>query len=69
MSEDMKEQLIATIKKSRAFSIQLDELTDVGNETQLMVCIRYPGVKVLKRTFYFADHFPPQQLEKTFLKW
>jgi hypothetical protein len=37
MPKDIKEQPTATIKTSREFSIQLDETTDVGNDTQLTV--------------------------------
>ena len=37
MSNDIKQQVIAAIKKSGQFSIELDELTDVSDDAQLMV--------------------------------
>jgi hypothetical protein len=43
-SNDIKQQVIAAIKTGRQFSIQLDETTDVSNDTQLMGYVRYPGL-------------------------
>ena len=43
LAQNLLEQVIAGIKKSKCFAIQLDETTDVRNQAQLMVYCRYRG--------------------------
>ena len=35
------QQTIASVKRSRKFSLQLDETTDIGNDAQFIVFVRY----------------------------
>ena len=41
LSEDVLQQSIASVKRSKKFSLQLDEITDIGNDAQLMVSVQY----------------------------
>ena len=41
ISEDVLQQIIASVKRSGKLSLQLDETTDIGNDAQLMVFERY----------------------------
>ncbi|XP_061587577.1 zinc finger BED domain-containing protein 5-like [Cololabis saira] len=41
MANDVKNTLIERVKKSRYFSIQLDETTDVADLAQLLIYVRY----------------------------
>ncbi|XP_066952485.1 protein FAM200C-like [Macrobrachium rosenbergii] len=43
LAENVREQVISSVKKSKEFAIQLDETTDVSSNSQLMVYIRYRG--------------------------
>lgn len=43
MSCDIKSQMIAAIKESGQFSLQLDESTDLSDDAQLMTYVRYQG--------------------------
>ncbi|XP_035211130.1 protein ZBED8-like [Stegodyphus dumicola] len=54
MSFDIKNQLIYAIKIAGLFSIQLDETTDVSNDAQLMVYVRYPGLTDIQEDFLFC---------------
>ena len=41
ISEDVLQQTIASVKRSGKFSLQLDETTDIKNDAQLMMFMRY----------------------------
>ncbi|XP_068235516.1 protein FAM200C-like [Palaemon carinicauda] len=43
LAENVREQVISSVKKSKEFAIQLDETTNVSSNSQLMVYIRYRG--------------------------
>lgn len=45
MSHDIKDQVIAAIKKSGQISLQQDESTDDSDDAQLMTHIRYQDPK------------------------
>ncbi|XP_042228049.1 zinc finger BED domain-containing protein 5-like [Homarus americanus] len=60
MSADIKEQVVAAIKKRRKFSLQLDESTDVSDDAQLLVYARYQGTSDKEENFQFC-----KQLETT----
>ncbi|XP_068246495.1 SCAN domain-containing protein 3-like [Palaemon carinicauda] len=54
MSHDIKDQVIAAIKKSGHFSLQLDESTDVSDDAQLMTYVRYQGPEDMEEEFLFC---------------
>ena len=41
LSEDVLQQTIASVQRSGKFSLQLDETTNIGNDVQFMVFVRY----------------------------
>ena len=41
MAEDVTVQLLEKVRNSEYFALQLDESTDVANEAQLLVYIRF----------------------------
>ena len=41
MADDVRQQIIADVKKSKYFSILADEVSDVSNKEQLCLCLRY----------------------------
>ena len=43
LAENVREQVISSVKKSKEFAIQLDETTDVSSNSQLMVYVQYWG--------------------------
>ena len=55
MSIDIKQQLIARVHKSVNFAIQLDETTDIANNAQLMVYVRYQGAQDLEEDILFCQ--------------
>lgn len=54
MSNDIKSQLIESLKKSGQFSLQLDESTDISDDAQLMAYVRYQGADDIKEEFLFC---------------
>ncbi|XP_066983788.1 protein FAM200C-like [Macrobrachium rosenbergii] len=54
MSGDIKEQVVAAIKESGKFSLQLDESTDVSDDAQLLVYVRYQGKSDIEENFLFC---------------
>lgn len=70
MSGDIKEQVVAAIKESGKFSLQLDESTDVSDDAQLLVYVRYLGRRVtLKRTSCSVNDWRRQQQVKICSSW
>ena len=55
ISEDIPQQAIASVKRSGKFSLQLDETTDIGNDTQLMVFVRYLDTNDNMEQFLFCS--------------
>ncbi|XP_076810248.1 zinc finger BED domain-containing protein 5-like [Clavelina lepadiformis] len=51
LSEDVLQQTIASVKQSGKFSLQLDETTDIGNDAQLMVFVRYVEANYYEERF------------------
>ncbi|KAK3863613.1 hypothetical protein Pcinc_030639 [Petrolisthes cinctipes] len=54
MSCDIKAQVIAAIKESGQFSLQLDESTDLSDDAQLMTYVRYQGPEDMEEEFLFC---------------
>ena len=54
MASDIKSQLIAKIKASTLFGIQLDESVDIANLTQFMVLVRDIHSQVIKEDLLFC---------------
>jgi len=55
IAADIEEKVIAKIKESPFFSIQLDESTDVANISQLLVYSRYVHDKSIEEEFMFCQ--------------
>ena len=53
MATDVKQQVMAEIKSSPMFSIQVDESTDVASCTQLLVFVRYIHMEDVKEEFLY----------------
>ena len=54
MATDVKQQVIAEIKSSPMFSIQIDESTDVASCSQLLVFVRYIHMKDVNEEFLYC---------------
>ena len=54
MSCDIKDQVIEAIKRSRQFSLQLDESTDISDDAQLLTYVRYQGLAEMEEEFLFC---------------
>ena len=54
MACNIKSKLIANIKASPVFAIQLDESVDVANLSQLMVFVRYVHNQAIEEDFFFC---------------
>ena len=79
ISANIKEQLISSIKKGREFSLQIDESTDISDDAQLLVYVRYLGENTLEEEFLFCkalettmrgeDMFSDSFMNKEGLEW
>ena len=54
MATDIKQQIIAEIKSSSVFSIQLDKSTDVASCSQLLVFVCYIHMENVKEEFLYC---------------
>ena len=54
LSLNIKNQVVARMKKTGKWSYQLDESTDTGKNAQLMVYVRYEGDMDLEEEFLFC---------------
>ena len=54
LSEDVLQQTIAFVKRNGKFSLQLDEITDIGNDAQLMVSVQYLDTNDYMEQFLFC---------------
>ena len=54
MATDVKQQVIAEIKSSPMFFIQVDELTDVASCSQLLVFVCYIHMEDVKEEFLYC---------------
>ena len=55
LAENVREQVISSIKESKCFAIQLDETTDVSSNSQLMVYVRYKGLHAIEEELLFCS--------------
>ena len=68
MSEDFLQQIIASVKRSGKFSLQLDETTDIGNDAQLMVFMRYLDTNDYMEQFLFCRPLAKNTTREQILK-
>ncbi|KAK8378618.1 hypothetical protein O3P69_011245 [Scylla paramamosain] len=61
MSGDIKEQVVAAIKESEKFSLQLDESTDASDDAQLLNMCGTKRRATLKRTSCSVNDWRRQQ--------
>ncbi|XP_076059510.1 zinc finger BED domain-containing protein 5-like [Oratosquilla oratoria] len=54
ISGDIKEQAVAAIKENGKFSLQLGESTDISDNAQLLVYVRYQGKSDIEEDFMFC---------------
>ena len=54
LSVDILQQTIAAVTLSGKFSLQLGETTDIGNDAQLMVFVRYRDADDYVKQFLFC---------------
>ena len=54
ISEDVLQQTIASVKRSGKLNLQFDETTDIGNDAQLMVFVRYLDTNDYIEQFLFC---------------
>ena len=68
IAADIEEKVIAKIKQSPFFSIQLDEFAEVAKISQLLVYSRYMHGKSIEEfvlsahSFFYSDNFFPLTL-------
>jgi hypothetical protein len=55
LAENVREQVISSIKESECSAVQLDETTDVSSNSQLMVYVRYKGLSAIEEEFLFSS--------------
>ena len=55
MSADVKQQVIAEIRSSPTFAVQLDESTDVASCSQLLVFVQYIQKEDVKEEFLYCN--------------
>ncbi|XP_068229447.1 protein FAM200C-like [Palaemon carinicauda] len=55
MSDDIMLQVVAAVRCSPVYSLQLDESTDVASCSQLIVYVRYLDVEVMKEEYLFSE--------------
>ena len=55
LSEDILLQVVAAVKSSPVYSLQLDESTDVASCSQLFVYVRYFEGEVMREKYLFLD--------------
>ncbi len=53
MGIDVENQILAQIKDSKAFALQLDESTDISKKAQLLVYVRYVNCLKLNEELFF----------------
>lgn len=58
MSQDVLSQVLERVKESPYFAIQLDESTDIANQAQLLVFIRYVNNNNFEENFLFCQPLP-----------
>jgi hypothetical protein len=56
MSNGINQQVITIIKTSRQFCFQLDKITDVSDDVQLLAYVRYPGLKLSNNNVCFVGY-------------
>jgi hypothetical protein len=67
-ASNFKEYLIAKVKATRYYSIQLFQSNDVSNIAHLLTFIRFEEKVSVKETYCSVNHFLPVLHQMTFLK-
>ena len=68
LSEDVLQQTIVSVKRSGKFSLRLDETTDIGNDVQLMVFVRYHDTNNYMEQFLFCRPLAKNTTEEQIFK-
>ena len=68
LSEDIMPQTIASVKRSGKFSVQLDEITDIRNDAQLMVSVQYLDTNDYMEQFLFCHSLAKNTTGKQIFK-
>ena len=68
LSDNVLQQTIASVKRSGKFSLQQDETTDIGNDAQLMVFVRYHDTNDYVEEFLFCPPLTKNTAEEEILK-
>ncbi|XP_053194079.1 protein FAM200A-like [Scomber japonicus] len=58
MSDDITEQVVNKIKQAGQFALQLDEMTDVSGDAQLLAFVRYKDVSDINEHILFCKRLP-----------
>lgn len=58
MSCDILETLITKLKKAGNFSLQIDESTDIKNQAQLIIIVRFVDEDSIKEHYFFCKEIP-----------
>ena len=69
MSKNIKSKVISKINSTPVFALQLDEITDVSNFSQLLVYIKYVADKRLMKNFSSANFWKQHQRQLMFFKF
>ena len=68
LSVDILQQTIVAVEQSGKFSLQLDETTDIGNDAQLMVFVRYRAADDYVEQFLFCCQLSKNTTGEEYLK-
>ena len=68
MACDVSQQVIEKIKQDKRFALQLDESTDISNQAQLLMYVRYYDEGINDQILAYKSLLG-KQLEKKYLKY
>jgi len=57
-AKHLEEELVAKVKKSKFFSLQIDDSTDIEDNANLMCFIRYIDEDTIQESFFFCKRLP-----------
>uniref|UniRef100_A0A668AZH4 DUF4371 domain-containing protein n=1 Tax=Myripristis murdjan TaxID=586833 RepID=A0A668AZH4_9TELE len=69
MSVDIIGQVVNKIKQAGQFALQLDEMTDVSGDAQLLAFIRYKDVSDIKENILFCKRLPGKTTGEEMFQW